>query len=246
VDIDELWPRLLAEIRDVWSRIGRPLRIFIDLSTFSRFYAMAILAACLSEGSASNITIFYSEGLYRKAANDSEEIAFSRGRWRTVTVPFLDGICDPGKQKYYLVSVGFEGAKTLQVVSREDPDRISILFPNPGYLPEYVGRTEEANQVLKERFQVPRDQIINVRAGDAVETWKRLDEAEVERPEKENTFYLSCGTKPHAVGLALRALCVGHPAVLYRVPIEHRVVDIAPNGIYWTYNITDLSALTYD
>lgn len=242
VDVEKLWPKLFSKIKSVSSNTGRPLRVFLDLSTFSRYYAIAILATCLGQGIAESFTVFYAEGAYEKTEREYNEIAFSTGRWKTVTIPSLEGTWDPGKQKYYLVSVGFEGSKTLQVISKEDPDRISILFPKPGILPEYVRRTEEANKVLRKRFQVPQDQIINVRAGDAIGVWKALDEAKVERPEKENTFYLCCGTKPHAVGLALRGLCVGYPVVLYRVPAEHKVVDVEPKGTYWRFDIRDLSA----
>ncbi len=243
VDVETLWPKLFSKIRHISGKTGRPLRVFLDLSTFSRFYALAILATCLSHGIAQSCTVFYAEGIYEETKKEYDEITFSRGHWRTVTIPSLEGIWDPGKQKYYMVSVGFEGSKTLQVISKEDPDRISILFPNPGFLPEYVHRTEKANELLKKRFRVPENQIINVKAGDAIEVWKVLDERKVERPERQNTFYLCCGTKPHAVGLALRGLSVGFPAVLYRVPSEHKVVDVNPKGTYWRFDIRDLSAL---
>ena len=81
-------------------------------------------------------------------------------------------------------------------------------------------------------------------AGDAISVWKDLTESALERPECENIYYLSCGTKAHALGMALRAACLQFPCVLYNVPERHNYVEVTPTGQYWGYRIRDLSIMS--
>ena len=152
-------------------------------------------------------------------------------------MPGLEGEYDPAKARFYLLSVGFEGAKTLRVVTRADPDRVSVLFPEPGYFPEYSKRTRIDNDALLRRFRVPRDQVVCATAADAIGAWEALHRNNVERPDLENSYYLCCGTKPHSIALALRAAALRTPAVVYNVPEEHKVVQIRAAGLYWRFNI---------
>ena len=243
-DISELWIRLYSLIRQIFATSNTPLKVFLDLSTCPRVYALAIVGACIRAGIASHITIFYAEGVYKRKPNSAgDTYAFSSGSWEIVQVPFFEGEFDPGKRKYLLVSVGFEGLKTLQVVNKEDPDRISILFPDPGVIGKYAKETKAANRELLTLYKVPSEQIIRAAAGDAIAAWKALDTASVENPEAENTSYLCCGTKPHAIALGLRALTIGYPAVLYRVPERHEVLEVLPSGKFWLFEIEDLSSI---
>jgi hypothetical protein len=191
---------------------------------------------------AEKVTVFYAEGTYKKNRED-HEFAFTGGRWRTVPVPYLSGLCDPGKERFYLVSVGFEGSKTMRVVTRADPDRVSVLFPNPGIADEYVKISRDANSALIQSYCIPKEQIIEAEAGDAIAAWKRLAEVNPDRPQDEGSYYLCCGTKSHAIALALRALALENPAVLYNLPEEHKVHETEAAGTFWKFEITDVSSL---
>ena len=186
--------------------------------------------------------MFYAEGAYDLGHGDSD-IAFTGGHWSTVAVPFLSGYFEPSKPRHYLVSVGFEGEKTLRAVSRADPDRVSVLFPRPGVSPEYEKLTSAANEPLMREFLIPESQIINAPAADAVATWKTLAKAAILKPGRFNDYYLCCGPKPHALALGLNALADGRSAVLCNIPDEHRVHQTRPNGVFWTYELNDLSSV---
>ena len=150
--------------------------------------------------------------------NTNDCVAFTRGDWATVAIPFLSGIFEAGKNSFYLVSVGFEVEKILRAVSRVDPDRVSLLVADPAVSPEYECRSLEVRADIINEFQIPDSQIVRSHASDAVGTWSKLMETELQREATENGFYLCCGTKPHALALALTAFVKGHPAVLYNVP----------------------------
>lgn len=242
-DISNVWSQLLQAIHNVKKEIGKPLKVCIDISACPRVYFLAILGTSLKMGLAESITFFYSEGIY--SPNDTtQDYVFYDGHWETIPIPSLEGICDPGKKKYYLISVGFEGVKTMRVIRREDPDRISILFPEPGVLPDYVEIARKANRELVSEFRVPETQIVKAAAGDAIGAWRELERASVEKVQEENTYYLCSGTKPHALALGLRALVLEYPTVLYNVPDEHKIIDTRPSGTYWRYDIKDLASIS--
>jgi hypothetical protein len=245
LSLEDTWDSLWDAIRRKATAAARPMRIAMDLSTFPRFYSLGVIAGCLRLGYASSISVFYSEGAYTPApgTTDLPEYPFSVGEWRTVPVPFLEGTRAPSRNKYILVSVGFEGAKTLRVLSREDPDRISVLFPDPGTRREYPVIAEEQNKFIIELYNVPPEQIVRAHAADAIAAWKSLSLAALERPTSEDSCYLSCGSKPHALGMALRALCTQFPCVLYNVPEKYNDITVMPTGQYWVYDIQDLSIM---
>lgn len=246
-NLDSVFEEAVTWLAEVWAKKGRPIRLLIDFSTCPRYYALGLLAMGLKNGILSSATILYSEGQYKSIQGDgnfkgSPEI-LTRGRWETVSIPFLNGEVDPGKDKYFLMSVGFEGAKTMRVVEREDPDRISILLPKPGVLPGYDEIARIRNRELIECYAVPPKEIVHAPAGDAVRTWANLTRRKLERVERENAYYLCFGPKPHALALALRALTLGYPTVVYKVPEAYRHAEVVSTGKFWRYDIEDRTAL---
>jgi hypothetical protein len=243
LDPEALWQAVFSEVVHVRDELGVPLRILIDASTCPRYVSLGLVATCLKEGLAKQVDLSYAEGKYPEPSTDRQgikrEVAFTSGTWRAVAVPGLEGLFDPGKKRFYLVSVGFEGWKTLRVVSRADPDRVSVLMPSPGVIEGYEKRSMINNQDLIARYKIPEEQIARAPAGDAIAAWKALDHCQLERPDQENSFFLCCGTKAHSLGLTLRAAVRPGPAVLYYRPEDHVVVDIAAAGVFWRYEIVN-------
>ncbi len=65
----------------------------------------------------------------------------------------------------------------------------------------------------------------------------------VEDFENETVEYMCCGTKPHALGIALRSLCTGRGVVSDIVADEHLPTNVIASGVYWRYDIFDVSAI---
>lgn len=240
-EVGTFWQKIEQHIRQLRRLKKRSLKVLIDLSACPRYYSLGVLSLCLSERLADSISIFYAEGLYKE--DGGHALVFTGGRWRLVPVPYLSGLCDPGKERFYLISIGFEGTKTLRAIAQADPDRVSLLFPNPGYRPEYVEMTRRSNAELIKEYRIPEEQIVETNAGDAIAACKALDDRSLDRPADENSYYLCCGTKPHSLALALRGLALEYPAVLYNIPDEHVVHETEPSGTFWRFDIWDLSAL---
>jgi hypothetical protein len=236
----DLWDAIWHEVEETAKCLGRPLRVLLDLSTCPRFYAMALVAEGFNSHLVHELTTFYAEGDYPEPpAIDPHEL-FTSGSWATVAIPGISASPDPAKKRFYLVSVGFEGSKTLRAVTTDGADRVSVLFPKPGVKPEYVDRTASENANLKAEYRIPDTQFIDAPAGDAVAAWRALAETPLETDD-DNVFYLCCGTKAHSLGMALHAYARGHATVLYAKPARHKEARIAPLGTYWRYTVRDLS-----
>ena len=238
------WRRIERIVLDLRRTLGRPITVLIDMSSTARYYTLGLMALCLKAGLSSVVSLFYGEGLYPELSSDTRsEIAFTGERWEGVPIPYCEGQYFSVKRRFYLVSVGFEGWKTLRVLSKADPDRVSLLFPDPGSSEKYADRTWEDNKGIIDHYKIPGEQIIRCAAGDAIGAWAALADRKLEQSSEENCFFLCCGTKPHALALTLYALSTSYPAVLYVLPDQHRVVDIQPARVFWRYDIEDVTAL---
>jgi hypothetical protein len=242
VKLAEVWSSLWQAVISVVERNHCPLRVLVDLSTCPRYYSLGFIAGLLQLGLARMVTVFYAEGQYlNHTAAHPIDYPFTVGQWSATAIPFLKGSPDALKQKAYIVSAGFEGVKTSRVLAREDPDRVAVLFPDPGVRPGYVDEAWNRNKEIIDQFRIPNEQIVRAPAGDAVGAWKALTRANLERAEDESVYYLCSGTKPHSLGLGLRAICLGFPTVMYNLPERHTFVEVTPSGVFWAYHIVDLT-----
>lgn len=238
--LDDLWAELWTALWTAFVRLQRPVRVLLDLSTCPRYYAMALFAGGIRRGVISSITCFYAEGRYPPSPRINPNDEFTAGRWAVRDVPMLAGTADPGNDRLYIVSVGFEGSKTYRAVSNDDPNRVAVLFPSPGVDSEYPARTRERNRLLFEEYGVRAQDVVCAPAGDAVEAWRMLANADLIR-KSDNPFYLCCGTKPHSLAMAAHAMLDEHITVLYAQPASHKEIQIDPSGVYWTYTFRDLT-----
>ncbi len=242
VSVELLGGKLQEAILDIFKKKGKSLKIFIDICSLPRFYLGLLMGFVFKNELVSSVTLFYAEGDYKNSGFQPNDYEFTTGRWKLIKIPMLEGNNDPYKRKFTFISVGFEGTKTLQMVDGIDPDRIAILFPDPGFSKEYTNTTKKQNSDLIKEYNIPKDNIIKAPAGNAILAWKALNEASIEKPNDENTFYLCCGTKPHSLALVLNSISKDYPTVMYRLPDGHPFADIEPNGIFWGFKINDLTS----
>ena len=236
----------LADVRThFWSAISgqhrsEPARVFIDVTTCPRYFSLAVLVEAFRSGLVGEIVVAYSEGGYPDAApsyEDMEEISFTDGAFQSVPVPGFFGEFEPKKGVFFLVSTGFDGWKTLNLLVRKDPERVAALVASPGVRPDYEQRALVANSALFKRFGIGDELVIKAPAGDAIQAWRRISEANLEDFENDNVYYLCSGNKAHSVALALRAIVKNTPTLLYNRPTKHLPSDIDCSGVYWAYSI---------
>lgn len=247
-------PKLINEelksIRDAFlNEIAKPNRsipakVFIDTSTCPRYFTLALLAEAFRSGLTASITLGYAEGKYPIASpsyNDLEEISFTEGALQAMPIPGFFGEFEPSKAKLFLVSLGFDGWKTLNLLIRKEPERVVALLASPASATGYEERALVANAALIDRFGLDQSLILKAPAGDAVSAWKTISQLNVEHFDSENVFYLCSGNKPHSIAFALRAMSKEFPALLYNRPERHMPVDIDVAGVFWSYVVTPVA-----
>lgn len=240
-DLPEVSGRIVNLLREAYHAKGSPITVLVDMTCCPKYYLLVILGACIREGLSAKIHFVYSGGTYVKRAD--EGFAFTRGEWNPVVVPYFAGLEDPEKTRFFVPALGFEGQLALRFISKYEPDRISLLYPDPGFTSEYTEQAWTSNLALKEQYKVPDEQILRAHAADAVGAWKVLDSASIFRPESENTTYLCVGTKPHALAQGLKALVDSDSKIVYNRPKGFARRDHRFNGQCWLYTVEDLSLL---
>lgn len=239
------WRILRSALATSYQRNAGPISLFVDLSTIPRYLSLGLFGFGVQQGLIDCLVFGYSEGDYASFDGPSHrrQEFFTEGGWTSAAIPGLSGEWEPYRHRHYVVGLGFEGTKTRQLVSRSEPDKVSVLFPDPPVKEGYELLTQENNKELLREFGVPEERIVRSHAADVSATVEKLKAAELEDFESENVTYVCCGTKPHSLAFAIRASLLQEPAVVYTTPESHRVSDIRPNGIYWKYAIKDLSAI---
>jgi hypothetical protein len=247
-------PETLAEIKEcLWSAIGnadrkQAARVFIDISTCPRYFTLAILVEAFRSGLVEEIFIAYSEGIYPDAApsyEDLEEISFTDGAFHAVPIPGFFGEFEPSKRDFFLVSTGFDGWKTLNLLIRKEPERVAALVASPGVSADYERRALAANAALFSRFGILEERTIKAAAGDAIEAWMKVTTMNLEDFDDENVNYLCSGNKAHSLALALRAIAKESPAVLYNRPTKHLPSNVECSGVFWSYSIEPTSGTVF-
>ncbi|GEM_PF-4401406 len=216
---------------------NKPLKAFVDITGFPRIISLGLITYLLRSDYTRDVLIYYSEAFYGK---DSESVQFTEGEWATFPVPGCEGIFSPLHKNLVLVSTGFEGKKTLRSVYEREPDRVSLLVPDPGFTPEMTERTRTENERIVEYYKIPEDQIRSAGAADLVEALGQL-ESGLERFEYENVYYLCCGTKPHSLALAIRSCLHPAVAVLYNQPESYKFSPAIQRGSFWLYCVENLA-----
>ena len=236
----------LAIIRGyLWAAIGnsdrkQAARVFIDVSTCPRYFTLAILGEAFRSGLVGEIFIAYSEGAYPDASpsyEDLEDISFTDGTFHAIPVPGFFGEFEPSRRDFFLVSTGFDGWKTLNLLIRKEPERVAALVASPGVNPDYERRARAANAPLFKRFGIVDEQVIKAVAGDAIDAWRKITTINLEKFDEENVNYLCSGNKAHSVALTLRAIVKESPALLYNRPTKHLPGNVECSGVHWAYSI---------
>jgi len=147
------WEVVRSALLKAYHETHRPLSVFVDLSTIPRHLSLGLLGFGLEHGLIESLTYGYSEGEYPNDDKDSvSQELFTEGGWEAVAIPGFIGEWEPCRARHYIVALGFEGVKTQQLVSRSEPDKVSVLFPDPPVKEGYDEITFENNRLLIERY----------------------------------------------------------------------------------------------
>jgi hypothetical protein len=240
-DVDKVWNELFNTLLNVRQSTNRALSILYDLSCSPRFYSLTLLSTSFKFGLAKKVDYFYNECIYPEKVDElsKEEIPFTAGKWVSRHIRYLEGPQNPGKKNRFSVSIGFEGSKTLMILNEFEPDKVNVIIPNPGYTDGYVSRVRTANQELFKSFGVKTKDEVQAHAAEPISVWTEMVTRLAQNVNWNDTL-LCAGTKPHSLGLALAAMTLNFPTLIYSLPSKHNPIFVKPSSRCWLYSITNI------
>lgn len=234
-DLGFIGEKIEKIIRGLIQNLKRPLIIGFDITSCPRYFFLRLLAFCLKHDLSKRISFFYSEGEYK---TENENFIHTKGEWEIIEIPTFESEIDPEYRSFFVASVGFKGKRCKSLLSKYEPHEIGILLPVPGYNDKYTARAKKECSALREDFFISDENIAVAPAGDAIAAWESLKKKSLNK-EKHRITYLTLGPKPHVLAMGIHGF-LNRSVLTYRIPEGYTKIEVAPNGIFWKYDIKNL------
>ncbi|MEL4304378.1 hypothetical protein [Methanococcoides sp. LMO-2] len=235
-NLDFIGRKLEKIIINHFNTLNRPLKIGFDISSCPRYFYLRILGFCLKYNITQKISFFYSEGVYKSSGKN---FVHSEGDWKIVEMTDFSSSFDPEYQNFYVVAAGFEGSKYRNLIYQYEPDEIGILVPKPGFKPEYVKKSIIEYEILRDKYYIPDENIVEAPAGDAVAAWKALTNSHLNK-DNYNITYLTVGPKPHVLAMGVHGFLSKNIIITYRVPDGYTRMEVEASKNFWQYDIENM------
>jgi len=235
-DVEENLKAILKQIPSVC--FVSEAKWLIDLGGSPIPYFLGLLGYLRDMFPRPKLTIFNPTGYCVQADGG---YAFTSGFDRNIWVPRMWGYPDPALPWTYVFLLGFEGARSHDVLYRCEPQYMKALIGAPGYQQDYEEEAISRNKTFfRECGLLSEDGVPNVLKADAanpVQTWAVLQDLVKKHRNKTNICFVPLGSKGHALGSGLCALANSIPAVLYHMPRTYVVRDVKRGKYLWKYDI---------
>ena len=238
--------KILAVLRDRMDKVGRPLRILLDITCIPKAYLLYILGSSFKTGYVSRLDCVYCEGEYALDVSHADVNAdsaakmgiISEGDWSSLRVPYFEAEASFPSGRDLFVAMGGEVGLSLPFLERYEPARLGLvliaesLVQQPAKLPE--GERLALATILADPNVIRSD----VALADVVSLVTAATNF-CSTSTEEVVTAIAIGSKPHALALGIAALGQPNMEVVCRVPKRYRPLDVAPAGRYSFYQIED-------
>lgn len=229
--------RLIETVMEV----GRPLRVFIDISCIPRSYCAFLVGLGFGRELVGRLDCGYSEGFYTWEAASADVASgprsiISLGEWSSLQIPYLEAQETIPAERDLLVQIGGEIGYSLPFVERYEPVRLGLMFIENGVERVLVNKNEESayNTLIAEPKVARSDYAIE----DVVGVTRHIHDFCALEPDRVVTG-LAIGSKAHSLGMALAAVDIENLEVVCRIPTSYGSGDVAATGRVFYYSIED-------
>ncbi len=240
-DMTSTWASLRQVIVDAYVRVGRPLRIAIDLSSVPRYVSLGLLGLCVRAGCAGRMTYWYTAANEYEVEDENGEITdnyqFTVGRWLPQPIPALSRPTSGGKPMHLVVSAGIEGALTKRMVEDLEPAKLTMIYSvNRGN--DLLVKSHEENRQLESAFLLPGADSVDLplfKISSVVSKLRALISDDVTDHQGrliEHSLLVS-GAKPHALAFAVAACLYDVKNVFFGLAEARREVTGRDFGPYY-------------
>jgi hypothetical protein len=233
-------------IADLYQKIGRPLRVLLDVTCVPKSYTLLLLGHGFVRHYFSRLDCIYAEGAYSASTFQSDASAgdkptsgiISDGEWDALQIPYLEAENSIPSSRDLIVSMGGEIGLSLPFIERYEPKSLSLLLieESLAQTPDKLAPSERA--ALEEILSEPNVERCNVPLCDVIAlTRKAIDVTRKSRAETVSG--VAIGSKTHALALGLAALSEPKLEMICRIPKSYKQLDVPPKGDIAFYEIED-------
>jgi hypothetical protein len=228
-------------LSEAFVKVGRPLRVLVDISCLPRSYCAFLVGLGFGREIFGRLDCLYSEGVYRwdvssEDAGSGPRSIISVGEWASLQIPYLEAQETIPASRDLLVQIGGEIGYSLPFVERYEPIRLGLIFLKDGVVPVLVNRNEDS--AYRTLIAEPKVARADYGIGDVVGVTEHIHDFCRVEPDRVVTG-LAIGSKAHALGMALAAIDTENLEVVCRIPTSYKFNDVAPTGIVFHYRIED-------
>jgi hypothetical protein len=210
--------------------------IGLEFSSCPRRVLLYLVGIFLSKKLAKNFVFFYSEGKYP----ENESFNIGKGDWKLIAISEYNSHFNFLGKRFYIFSTGFELNRYRSLIANDSPFSIGLLMPIPGFIDKYTKQARSVGDTLTRDYNIPSNNLVCARAGDAIEAWKNLNKL-TEKLGKYNITFLPFGPKPHVLAMGLHGFLNDNITVVYRIPkAGYTKTDVPALGRLWSYEIENL------
>jgi hypothetical protein len=246
-EVEKNFKRLQLFIEGEHKRIGRPLKVLIDISCLPKNYLLFLIGLGFSQDIFACFDCLYSAGRYDLASEDKDtsdeagrihRALTSSGKWITKQIPFLSSESTFPETRDMVVSMGGEIGLAVPFVTKMEPTNLSLVFieeTKPSKACDILEGERLAYEALK---MEPNASEVSFPLGDVLGVAKHF----------ENVCTKSCcdcvtlivlGSKSHALAAGIIGMSFDNAEVVCRVPTAYRSLDVQATGEIFFYQIED-------
>jgi hypothetical protein len=211
----------IRKLQEEISEVGLSLcnkRVTLDISTFTKQYALVLLKLLNESKSGNCIRVLYTEpeeyGPHRGGR-------LTEGLEKIVSVPFFGGYYNIEMKKLLVLFLGYEGERALAIWEEYAPDRTIAFIGKPGYRKGWEKVSEELNHRLLEMPVIEKRTVSTLSPTDVIANLEKIYEI-----YKDWNIYISpLGSKIQALGIYLFAKQHPEIQIVYAIPLEYPEED---------------------
>lgn len=246
-ELDENFGKLKDFFEEKFRDVGRPLKILMDISCVPKNYLLFLIGFGFSQDIFACFDCIYSAGRYDLMSvghSSSDEAGrihralTSSGKWTSRQIPFLAAENTFPNTRDLAVVMGGEIGMALPLVSKVEPNRLSLVFINetaPGEKENALDGEMQAYRALMSEYNADE---IKIDLGDVVSVAAYLERVSCES-KSDSVTLLVLGSKSHALAAGVVGLSYPHVDVVCRVPTSYLALDVQATGDLFFYEIED-------
>jgi hypothetical protein len=253
--ISKAFDALGEEMTRFAKRIGRKLRLCVDISTMPRSLISYILLMGFRTKIIDQATLFYAISDHTETlklvagTGDSSRSPHVEGNWNLISIPYGEGIVKSSRYDQIVVSVGLDTYQIIDVLDKREPWASIFLMPHRGDESSMDKLAEERFDKIRTRyaseFKSGRFRELVVRPYEL--SWTNglsslMKETFVR--EDASTLFYPFGPKIHSVGLSLLALQDEQVAIIGRTPSSYFQRSVDATEFAHIIDLVDLSSTT--